>query len=667
MRSDDGVDEAAGMESAHHLGHAIPRQSYSWTLTEASLSGDKGQDTGTTQDYYRMGLGNDVSHKRVMVVVRGLPGSGKTTLAETLVGSTGVICSTDDYFMTRGRYIFDPSKLEHCHEQNRLRVQNALEMGYSPVIVDNTNTTVKEMKPYFKLAKQYGYLVQLKEPETGWKFDVEELARRNIHGVSSDTLQKMLQRYEHGVNVENIMKKLKCTPRVSIPGKAVWDPVPLQPLQPMGPSYWPGGGLSTVGGVAEDEIVDGLSNGKQEDHTPHYSPLVSNVTSQRAPAFAASYDPPPDGWSQDPAQHADVPGDSYHRPREPWQQLDAPTDGLLDDGDRAQVDLDFLQSATNLDQGYLKQLYLKCGCDLERTIDVALAHSLDDTSDYGSEERHACSGSDPEMDGNGESEYAYASSQTLTEEGTRPAMEVPEDGNLVLRLSTTLAAHLQQLFGDIDKTLFSDDEDDFLVLLSENAAHQIYTKWVDTLEARRIERQFRSDQKGALQSHANSRAKSKRARRKKFVHTKMNRGHSVPMEPLQLRAVGQPSFMELQDEEVARELREKEATALVKERSDGSRGFQLQLQQLYEQFQAVDKGIINLTLYENRYNFDTTIGSLESRFARHNTPEVKRRSLLVCHMKSTVAVQCGNLEMTGEDVGVRNVDVEMRCGEELEG
>ena len=30
-------------------------------------------------------------------------------------------------------------------------VQNALEMGYSPVIVDNTNTTVKEMKPYFKL------------------------------------------------------------------------------------------------------------------------------------------------------------------------------------------------------------------------------------------------------------------------------------------------------------------------------------------------------------------------------------------------------------------------------------------------------------------------------------------------------------------------------------
>ena len=45
------------------------------------------------------------------------------------------------------------------------------------------------------------------------------------------------------------------------------------------------------------------------------------------------------------------------------------------------------------------------------------------------------------------------------------------------------------------------------------------------------------------------------------MHTKMNRGHSVPMEPLQIRAVGQPSFMELQDEEVARELQEMEAVS----------------------------------------------------------------------------------------------------------
>ena len=93
-------------------------------------------------------------------------------------------------------------------------------------------------------------------------------------------------------------------------------------------------------------------------------------------------------------------------------------------------------------------------------MDVALVHTQDDTSDYGSEERHAYSGgSDPEMDSNTESEFLYVSPRVdVTEEGEEvgPAMEVPEDSNLVLRLSTTMATHLQQLFGEVDKTLFSD-------------------------------------------------------------------------------------------------------------------------------------------------------------------------------------------------------------------
>ena len=40
-------------------------------------------------------------------------------------------------------------------------------------------------------------------------------------------------------------------------------------------------------------------------------------------------------------------------------------------------------------------------------------------------------------------------------------------------------------------------------------------------------------------------------------------------------------------------------SAYIKEQSDSSQGFQLQVQRLYEQFPAVDKGVINLTLSEN--------------------------------------------------------------------
>lgn len=230
-----------------------------------------------------------------------------------------------------------------------------------------------------------------------------------------------------------------------------------------------------MGGANEDEFVDGLSTGVQEDHTltPHYSPLA---TSQMAPVFPASskgppLPSPPDGYPQLPSlhhAHTTLGGSHPHyshpnSDREHWQQMDPPIDGLLEDGDSTlQVDLEFLQSATLQDEDFLRQLYLRCGRDLERTMDVALVHTQDDTSDYGSEERHAYSGgSDPEMDSNTESEFLYVSPRVdVTEEGEEeevgPAMEVPEDSNLVLRLSTTMATHLQQLFGEVDKTLFSD-------------------------------------------------------------------------------------------------------------------------------------------------------------------------------------------------------------------
>ena len=75
-RSD--TTDGALSESSHHLGPATPLRSYS------SLSGDldwgEPTDAQDHQGGYR-GLGNKVGQRGVMIIVRGLPGSGKTTLA----------------------------------------------------------------------------------------------------------------------------------------------------------------------------------------------------------------------------------------------------------------------------------------------------------------------------------------------------------------------------------------------------------------------------------------------------------------------------------------------------------------------------------------------------------------------------------------------------------
>jgi len=84
---------------------------------------------------------------RVMVLMRGAPGSGKSHLATQIVKLTmgnscnpnSFIFSTDDFFRTMG---FIASRLQEAHSWNQERVRAAAERKWSPIFVDNTNTEV---------------------------------------------------------------------------------------------------------------------------------------------------------------------------------------------------------------------------------------------------------------------------------------------------------------------------------------------------------------------------------------------------------------------------------------------------------------------------------------------------------------------------------------------
>ncbi|KFW04128.1 NEDD4-binding protein 2 [Eurypyga helias] len=60
---------------------------------------------------------------QVLVLLRGVPGSGKSYLARTLLEDNpgGIILSTDDYFYKHGQYHYDPDCLEEAHDWNRKR------------------------------------------------------------------------------------------------------------------------------------------------------------------------------------------------------------------------------------------------------------------------------------------------------------------------------------------------------------------------------------------------------------------------------------------------------------------------------------------------------------------------------------------------------------------
>jgi hypothetical protein len=91
------------------------------------------------------------------------------------------------------------------------------------VIVDNTNTMVKEMMPYFAMAYQYGYKVRIEEPTSPWWVndiapyltDKEKyrdklnlaaifLAKKSeeTHCVPLEAIQRMLARYVPNVTFD---------------------------------------------------------------------------------------------------------------------------------------------------------------------------------------------------------------------------------------------------------------------------------------------------------------------------------------------------------------------------------------------------------------------------------------------------------------------------------
>jgi len=147
----------------------------------------------------------------VLYIMRGIPGSGKSTLSKQIATSTkgaseGLVCSTDDFFLdVDGKYVFNPTKLGEAHPWNQKRAEDGMRAAMSPVLIDNTNTQQWEAKPYFALAVKYGYRVLVAEPQTEWRRDPVRLTEKNSHGVPEEAIKRMLSRWEEDFTVKSVL------------------------------------------------------------------------------------------------------------------------------------------------------------------------------------------------------------------------------------------------------------------------------------------------------------------------------------------------------------------------------------------------------------------------------------------------------------------------------
>ncbi len=124
-----------------------------------------------------------MKNQNILLIIRHVSGSGSSSLAEFLVSNvhSAVNHEADSWMMEGDNYVFKPERLGYCHKQCLDNTELSLKLDQKLVIVNNTFTDEKSLKPYQDLAAKYNY-----------KFVSVILENRanskNIHGVDEQTL-----------------------------------------------------------------------------------------------------------------------------------------------------------------------------------------------------------------------------------------------------------------------------------------------------------------------------------------------------------------------------------------------------------------------------------------------------------------------------------------------
>ena len=129
-----------------------------------------------------------------LILLRGLPGSGKTTLAKIILQLRSTdepeVLSADDFFEDKeGDYNFDPTKLKEAHNYCQFRCSERMRQQKAKIVVANTFTQEWEMDEYFKMAERYNYRVHTVVVEN-------RHGNGNVHGVPENKLQQMKDRFQ---------------------------------------------------------------------------------------------------------------------------------------------------------------------------------------------------------------------------------------------------------------------------------------------------------------------------------------------------------------------------------------------------------------------------------------------------------------------------------------
>jgi predicted kinase len=125
--------------------------------------------------------------EKVLIIVRGLQGSGKSTVAQLF--GTKAICCADDYFVRGNKYQWYGHMLPTAHTWCIRKCKRFMKKQATVIVIDNTNVKARDLVPYNDLARQFGYMVHtiIVENRHGGK---------NSHDVPEDAINRLRAKFD---------------------------------------------------------------------------------------------------------------------------------------------------------------------------------------------------------------------------------------------------------------------------------------------------------------------------------------------------------------------------------------------------------------------------------------------------------------------------------------
>ena len=127
---------------------------------------------------------NDYS--KIVYIIRGLPGSGKSTIAEQIAD---VVCEDDQLFTNNGLYKFEASGIQLAIAACKAKFKEAINDGVKRIAVANVFQRHDDAQFYIDVAKKHGYKV--------FQIITENVNNtENVHGFKPQDIEIQRKKFE---------------------------------------------------------------------------------------------------------------------------------------------------------------------------------------------------------------------------------------------------------------------------------------------------------------------------------------------------------------------------------------------------------------------------------------------------------------------------------------